>query len=149
MCGIVGYIGEKKAKPILISGITRLEYRGYDSSGMSIIENDKILSEKSVGRISELEKKIDGKFNESSLGIVHTRWATHGAPTIENAHPHYDCSGKIAIVHNGIIENYNYLKAKLKSEGHRFTSQTDSEVLAHLIESHFEGVFEDATRKRL
>ncbi|MCP4255544.1 MAG: glutamine--fructose-6-phosphate transaminase (isomerizing) [Candidatus Scalindua sp.] len=149
MCGIVGYIGAKKAKPILISGITRLEYRGYDSSGMSIIEDEKIFSERSVGRISELEKKIDGKFNESSLGIVHTRWATHGAPTIENAHPHCDCSGKLAIVHNGIIENYNYLKAKLESEGHRFTSQTDSEVLAHLIESYFEGVLEDATRKAL
>ncbi len=149
MCGIVGYIGENKAKPILINGITRLEYRGYDSSGMSIIEDEKIFNEKSVGRISELETKIDGKFNKGSLGIVHTRWATHGAPTIENAHPHYDCSGKIAIVHNGIIENYNYLKAKLENEGHRFTSQTDSEVLAHLIESHFEGILEDATRKAL
>jgi glucosamine--fructose-6-phosphate aminotransferase (isomerizing) len=116
---------------------------------MSIIEDEKILSERSVGRISELEKKIDGKFNESSLGIVHTRWATHGAPTIENAHPHHDCSSKIAIVHNGIIENYNYLKSKLEAEGHKFTSQTDSEVLAHLIESHFKGVLEDATRAAL
>ncbi len=149
MCGIVGYIGEKKAKPILINGITRLEYRGYDSSGISIIEDQKIINEKSVGRINELEKKIEGMFNKGSIGIVHTRWATHGAPTIENAHPHFDCSGKIAIVHNGIIENYNYLKAKLENEGHQFKSQTDSEVLAHLIESYFEGVLEDAARKAL
>ncbi len=149
MCGIVGYIGEKKARPILINGITRLEYRGYDSSGISIIEDEKIINQKSVGRISELEKKIEGMFQKGSLGIVHTRWATHGPPTIENAHPHFDCSGKIAIVHNGIIENYNYLKAKLEKKGHQFTSQTDSEVLAHLIESYFEGVLEDAARRAL
>ena len=149
MCGIVGYIGDNKAAPILINGIRRLEYRGYDSSGISIIENNKVLSEKSVGFISELEKKIDGKFSEGTLGIVHTRWATHGAPTIENAHPHIDCTGKISIVHNGIIENYNYLKAKLTNEGHTFKSETDSEVIAHLIESYFEGTLEDAVRMAL
>ena len=149
MCGIVGYIGDNKAAPILINGIRRLEYRGYDSSGISIIEGDRIFSEKSVGFISELEKKIDGKFREGTLGIVHTRWATHGAPTIENAHPHIDCTGKISIVHNGIIENYNYLKAKLKKEGHSFKSETDSEVIAHLIESYFEGTLEDAVRLAL
>ncbi|MCR4288956.1 MAG: glutamine--fructose-6-phosphate transaminase (isomerizing) [Candidatus Scalindua sp.] len=149
MCGIVGYIGNNKAAPILINGIRRLEYRGYDSSGISIIEGNKIFSEKSVGFISELEKKIDGKFREGTLGIIHTRWATHGAPTIENAHPHFDCTGNIAIVHNGIIENYNYLKAKLKKEGHSFKSETDSEVIAHLIESYFEGTLEDAVRLAL
>ncbi len=149
MCGIVGYIGENKARPILMNGIKRLEYRGYDSSGISLIEDDKILCEKSVGFISELEKKLNGKFNEGTLGIVHTRWATHGAPTFENAHPHLDCKGKISIVHNGIIENYNYLKAKLEKDGHTFKSETDSEVLAHLIESYFEGVLEDAVRKAL
>lgn len=149
MCGIVGYIGENKAGPILINGIKRLEYRGYDSSGISIFENNKILCEKSVGFVSELEKKINGKFNEGTLGIVHTRWATHGAPTIENAHPHNDCTGKISIVHNGIIENYNYLKEKLEKEGHTFKSETDSEVFAHLIESYFEGVLEDAVRMAL
>jgi glucosamine--fructose-6-phosphate aminotransferase (isomerizing) len=149
MCGIVGYIGDKKARPILINGIKRLEYRGYDSSGISIIEDDKMLCEKSVGFISELEKKINGKFNEGTLGIVHTRWATHGAPTIVNAHPHIDCTGKISIVHNGIIENYNYLKTKLEKEGHAFKSETDSEVLAHLIEYYFEGVLEDAVRTAL
>ncbi|KHE92008.1 MAG: glucosamine/fructose-6-phosphate aminotransferase [Candidatus Scalindua brodae] len=149
MCGIVGYIGDNKAAPILINGIRRLEYRGYDSSGISIIEGNKIFSEKSVGFISELEKKIDGKFREGTLGIVHTRWATHGAPTIDNAHPHIDCTGKISVVHNGIIENYNYLKAKLKKEGHSFKSETDSEVIAHLIESYFEGTLEDAVRLAL
>ncbi len=149
MCGIVGYIGENKARPILMNGIKRLEYRGYDSSGISIIEDGKLLCEKSVGFVSELEKKISGKFNEGTSGIVHTRWATHGAPTIENAHPHIDCSGKISIVHNGIIENYNYLKAKLEKEGHTFTSETDSEVIAHLIESHYDGVLEDAVRMAL
>ncbi len=149
MCGIVGYIGDKKAAPILINGIRRLEYRGYDSSGISIIENNKMFCEKSVGFISELEKKIDGKFNEGTVGIVHTRWATHGAPTIENAHPHLDCTGNISIVHNGIIENYNYLRSKLKKEGHVFKSETDSEVIAHLVESHFDGVLEDAVRAAL
>ncbi len=149
MCGIVGYIGDKKAAPILINGIRRLEYRGYDSSGISIIENNKMFCEKSVGFISELEKKIDGKFAEGTVGIVHTRWATHGAPTIENAHPHLDCTGNISIVHNGIIENYNYLRSKLKKEGHVFKSETDSEVIAHLVESHFEGVLEDAVRAAL
>jgi glutamine--fructose-6-phosphate transaminase (EC 2.6.1.16) len=149
MCGIVGYIGDNKAAPILINGIRRLEYRGYDSSGISIIEGNKIFSEKATGFIDELEKKIDGKFREGTLGIVHTRWATHGAPTIDNAHPHIDCAGKISIVHNGIIENYNYLKAKLKKEGHSFKSETDSEVIAHLIESYFEGTLEDAVRLAL
>jgi len=149
MCGIVGYIGDKRAAPILINGIKRLEYRGYDSSGISIIENNRLLSEKSVGFVSELEKKVDGKFNEGTVGIVHTRWATHGAPTIENAHPHLDCTGKISVVHNGIIENYNYLRSKLKSEGHTFKSETDSEVVAHLIESYFEGTLEDAVRLAL
>lgn len=149
MCGIVGYIGEKKARPILLNGIKRLEYRGYDSSGISLIEDGKILCEKSVGFVSELERKLDGRFEEGTIGIVHTRWATHGAPTIENAHPHNDCKGMISIVHNGIIENYNYLKAKLEKEGHSFKSETDSEVIAHLIESHFDGILEDAVRLAL
>ena len=149
MCGIVGYIGEKIARPILINGIKRLEYRGYDSAGISIVNDNKMVCMKSVGFIDELEKKIDGRFDEGTLGIVHTRWATHGAPTIENAHPHFDCSGRIAIVHNGIIENYNYLKAKLEKEGHFFKSETDSEVIAHLIESYFEETLEDAVRRAL
>jgi glucosamine--fructose-6-phosphate aminotransferase (isomerizing) len=149
MCGIVGYIGENKARPILINGIRRLEYRGYDSAGLSIIKDSEIICAKSVGFIDELEKKLNGKFDGGTLGIVHTRWATHGAPTVENAHPHCDCTGNISIVHNGIIENYNYLKAKLEKEGHIFKSETDSEVIAHLIESYFEGKLEDAVRSAL
>ena len=149
MCGIVGYIGENKARPVLMNGIRRLEYRGYDSAGISIINDNKMVSERSVGFVDELEKKLNGKFDEGTLGIVHTRWATHGAPTVENAHPHCDCTGNISIVHNGIIENYNYLKAKLEKEGHIFKSETDSEVIAHLIESHFEGELEDAVRRAL
>ncbi len=149
MCGIVGYIGENKARPILINGIRRLEYRGYDSAGLSVIKDNEIICEKSVGYVDELDKKMDSRFNECTIGIVHTRWATHGAPTVENAHPHCDCSGKISIVHNGIIENYNYLKAKLEKEGHIFKSETDSEVIAHLIESYFEGEIEDAVRRAL
>jgi glutamine---fructose-6-phosphate transaminase (isomerizing) len=146
MCGIVGYIGEKEAKLLLIEGLKRLEYRGYDSAGIAVIDGNRMVSERSVGRICELEKRIKSKFNGSTIGIVHTRWATHGAPTVENAHPHVDCSGKIAVVHNGIIENYNYLKAKLKREGHKFKSETDSEVIAHLIESYFNDNIEDAVR---
>ncbi|MDP6924581.1 MAG: glutamine--fructose-6-phosphate transaminase (isomerizing) [Candidatus Scalindua sp.] len=149
MCGIVGYIGDKRAAPILINGIKRLEYRGYDSSGISIIENDTIHCERSVGFISELEKKVDGQFNDGTVGIVHTRWATHGAPTIENAHPHLDCTGKISVVHNGIIENHNYLRARLENAGHSFKSETDTEVVAHLIESYFDGALEDAVRLAL
>lgn len=137
MCGIVGYIGKREAKPLLIEGIKRLEYRGYDSAGIAVIDGNQMVSERSVGRICELEKKIKSKFNGSTIGIVHTRWATHGAPTVENAHPHVDCKGKIAVVHNGIIENYNYLKTKLQRQGHKFKSETDSEVIAHLIESYF------------
>ncbi len=146
MCGIVGYIGEKEAKAVLIEGIKRLEYRGYDSAGIAVIDGKEMICEKSVGRICELEKSIMGKLNGSTMGIVHTRWATHGAPTVENAHPHVDCSKKIAVVHNGIIENCNYLKAKLQKEGHKFRSETDSEVIAHLIESYFSGNIEDAVR---
>ncbi len=149
MCGIVGYIGENKARPVLMNGIRRLEYRGYDSAGISIINDNKMVSERSVGFVEELEKKLNGKFDKGTLGIVHTRWATHGAPTVENAHPHCDCTGNISIVHNGIIENYNYLKAKLEKEGHIFKSETDSEVIAHLIESYFEGELEDAVRRAL
>jgi glucosamine--fructose-6-phosphate aminotransferase (isomerizing) len=146
MCGIVGYIGEKEAKAVLIEGIKRLEYRGYDSAGIAVIDGKEMICEKSVGRICELEKSIMGKLNGSTMGIVHTRWATHGAPTVENAHPHVDCSKKIAVVHNGIIENCNYLKVKLQREGHKFRSETDSEVIAHLIESYFSGNIEDAVR---
>jgi glucosamine--fructose-6-phosphate aminotransferase (isomerizing) len=138
MCGIVGYIGKNKAYPILIDGLKRLEYRGYDSAGFAIL-NSKIVVEKSVGKIIALEEKVGGKEINGHLGIAHTRWATHGQPTIQNAHPHSDCSGKIWIVHNGIIENYRELKEYLEKKGHIFKSETDSEVVAHLLEDIYEG----------
>ena len=149
MCGIVGYIGKNKAKSILVEGIKKLEYRGYDSSGIAVIEDNKIVCKKAVGRISELEKVLGGNCERSHIGIIHTRWATHGSPKHKNAHPHVDCHDRIALVHNGIIENYNYLKTKLESMGHIFKSETDTEVIAHLIESHFEGDLVYAVRNAL
>ncbi len=133
MCGIVGYIGKRKAVPILIEGLNRLEYRGYDSAGLSVINKGKIKSFKSVGRVSELEKKIKDNLL-GQIGIAHTRWATHGKPSQKNCHPHYSCEKDIHIVHNGIIENYDELKKQLIKKGHQFKSDTDSEVIAHLIE---------------
>jgi len=138
MCGIVGYIGKKQALPIIIEGIKRLEYRGYDSSGIAVINNDtELIIHKREGKIIDLERSIPNDKNFiSHLGIAHTRWATHGQPTTTNAHPHTDCSGSIAVVHNGIIENYQVLRKSLEKRNHSFKSDTDTEVLAHLIE-HF------------
>jgi len=136
MCGIVAYVGKKNVQRVLIEGLKRLEYRGYDSSGVAVINGKDLEVIKSVGRVSDLEKKI--KPNKSSLGISHTRWATHGEPTIVNAHPHLSCKKDIALVHNGIIENYQELKSELKKKGHVFLSDTDTEVLTHLIESYYE-----------
>ncbi len=138
MCGIVGYIGKKQALPIIIEGIKRLEYRGYDSSGIAVINNDtELIIHKREGKIIDLERSIPNDKNFiSHLGIAHTRWATHGPPTTTNAHPHSDCYGKIAVVHNGIIENYQVLRKSLEKRNHSFKSDTDTEVLAHLIE-HF------------
>jgi len=149
MCGIVGYIGHQRAVKILLDGIKRLEYRGYDSSGMAFIENNSLHCEKAVGKIAELEKKFSGNTFNTNMGIVHTRWATHGAPTLSNAHPHLDCRNEIAVVHNGIIENYDYLKLKLEKDGHVFKSETDTEVLAHLIEKYFHDNLETAVMKAL
>ena len=134
MCGIVGYVGDDQALPILLSGMQKLEYRGYDSAGVAVI-NGTMSVERKAGRLSELLGALEGNTIEGSIGIGHTRWATHGAPTDGNAHPHRDCSGKIAIVHNGIIENHHVLRERLVAEGHTFTSETDTEVAAHLIES--------------
>ena len=149
MCGIVGYIGHKETIKVLLDGIKRLEYRGYDSSGIAVIENGTLRCEKAVGKIAELEKKINGNNIHANMGIAHTRWATHGAPTIENAHPHIDCKNEIAVVHNGIIENYDYLKTRLVREGHIFRSETDTEVLAHLIEKYFHDNLEMAVMEAL
>lgn len=134
MCGIVGYIGQQKAAPILIEGLKRLEYRGYDSAGLSVIENNKLYTVKSVGKVVELENKCGEKELVGTIGISHTRWATHGKPCDKNSHPHGDCQGNISLVHNGIIENYRELKKFLQRKKHKFSSETDSEVIAHLIE---------------
>lgn len=144
MCGIVGYIGNKEAGKVLLDGIKRLEYRGYDSSGIACIENGTLRYEKAVGEVVELENKLNANPISANMGIVHTRWATHGAPTVENAHPHMDCRCEIAVVHNGIIENYDYLTSYLEQRGHIFRSQTDTEVLAHLIEENLTDNLEEA-----
>lgn len=149
MCGIVGYIGNRDSLPILISGLKRLEYRGYDSSGVAVMQPEGIWMRKRQGKITQLELEIEAEHPFSTTGIGHTRWATHGAPTRENAHPHLSCENKIAIVHNGIIENYAVLKDELAAAGHSFLSQTDTEVLAHLIEYYYRGDLADAVRAAL
>ena len=137
MCGIVGYVGKREAVPILLNGLKRLEYRGYDSAGISTIRNGKIEICKQKGKIQELEKTLCHVELDGNIGIAHTRWATHGEPTKNNAHPHTDCTGKIALIHNGIIENYSALKKELQERGHIFKTETDTEVLAHLIEENY------------
>ncbi|PIX90730.1 MAG: glutamine--fructose-6-phosphate transaminase (isomerizing) [Candidatus Moranbacteria bacterium CG_4_10_14_3_um_filter_44_15] len=150
MCGIVGYIGKREALPILMDGLKRLEYRGYDSAGFSVANGDRIVTEKAIGKVAELENKINEKDIPGNLGIAHTRWATHGKPSERNAHPHRDCSKKIFLVHNGIIENYKELKHDLEKAGHKFSSETDTEVLAHLIEEYSKQVpFEEAVWRTL
>ena len=149
MCGIVGYVGMQESVPILLEGLRRLEYRGYDSAGVAILNGDGIKIEKAAGKIGVLEKKIAAAHPVGTLGIAHTRWATHGEPNTVNAHPHTDCKGRLAVVHNGIIENYSTLKTALQKEGHRFTTDTDTEVLAHLIEKFFEGNLEKAVASAL
>jgi glucosamine--fructose-6-phosphate aminotransferase (isomerizing) len=135
MCGIVGYIGPKTATPLLIEGLKRLEYRGYDSAGIATMNGAGLESRKAKGKISMLEAVVEGSPVHGTIGIAHTRWATHGAPNECNAHPHHDCTGTIAVVHNGIIENYGALRQMLIQQGHKFESETDTEVLAHLIEA--------------
>lgn len=137
MCGIVGYIGTKKCVPILLEGLKRLEYRGYDSAGLALIKDGKLVIEKKAGKVADLAVMIEGKELSASLGIGHTRWATHGEPDDLNAHPHWDCQGEIAIIHNGIIENYATLKKKLLQDGHQIRTATDTEVLVHLIEEMY------------
>jgi len=148
MCGIIGYLGDNNCVPILIEGLKRLEYRGYDSAGISVITKDEIKTIKKTGKIINLEKNIPDNL-KSNLGIGHTRWATHGKVSDENAHPHLSFNKKFAIVHNGIIENYAYHKVKLIEEGFQFRSETDSEVIAYLIEKNYNGSFEEAFYKTL
>src|SRR5688572_11449675 len=150
MCGIVGYIGKRPAMPILIRGLRSLEYRGYDSAGVAYPEAAGVKVIKAPGRIDKLVERVDGAAeNHATSGIAHTRWATHGAPTEDNAHPHTDCTGKIALVHNGIIENFSELKLWLEKSGHAFVSETDTEVLAHLVEEYYEGDLVAALRASL
>jgi glutamine---fructose-6-phosphate transaminase (isomerizing) len=150
MCGIVGYIGDREVTPLLIEGLRRLEYRGYDSAGITIADNGRLVTRKAVGKISDLEERLNSNgLPAADYGIAHTRWATHGAPNETNAHPHIDCSGEIALVHNGIIENAGTLKKKLISLGHEFRTETDTEVIAHLIEETYEDSLEEAVRAAL
>ena len=149
MCGIVGYIGFRQALPVLLDGLKKLEYRGYDSSGVSLLNAGKIKTAKAVGKIRELEKKLENEDFQGFLGICHTRWATHGEPTEANAHPHVSANGKISVVHNGIIENYALLKKRLQADGVQFVSETDTEVLAHWIAKYYKGDLGKAVLKAL
>ena len=147
MCGIVGYIGTHRAVPIILEGLKRLEYRGYDSAGLAVYcENGDLAIRRAQGKLRNLEESMRMNPVDGSYGIGHTRWATHGRPTEENAHPHRDCKGDIVVVHNGIVENYLALKQQLQHEGHVFKTETDTEIIAHLVEKHFEGNLEEAVR---
>jgi glucosamine--fructose-6-phosphate aminotransferase (isomerizing) len=147
MCGIVGYIGTRKAVPIILEGLKRLEYRGYDSAGLAVYcDGDQLAIRRASGKLRNLEESIRMSPVDGAFGIGHTRWATHGRPTEENAHPHRDCKGDIVVVHNGIVENYLALKQQLQSEGHQFKTETDTEIIAHLVEKYFKGNLEAAVR---
>ena len=149
MCGIIGYIGNKNVGPIIMEGLRKLEYRGYDSAGLATIHKGKLFIAKCKGRISDLESLLKKRPLMGNVGLGHTRWATHGKPSTINAHPHADSLGRIAVVHNGIIENFNELKKDLEKEGYRFVSETDTEVVAHLISKFYRGNLEEALRKAL
>ncbi|HEX7024485.1 MAG TPA: glutamine--fructose-6-phosphate aminotransferase, partial [Gemmatimonadales bacterium] len=149
MCGIVGYVGPRQASPILIDGLRRMEYRGYDSAGVAVINGDGIKIRKAAGKLSVLVDKLRTETPAGTVGVGHTRWATHGAPTTPNAHPHLDQSGRIAVIHNGIIENAAVIRKALEKHGHTFKSETDTEVLAHLIGAYYEGNLERAVAAAL
>src|SRR6266496_614516 len=153
MCGIVGYVGNKQVVPLLIDGLRKLEYRGYDSAGIAVVnEHHDLEIRRAEGKLRNLEETIRLSPLDGTYGIGHTRWATHGRPTEENAHPHRDCSGRIVVVHNGIIENYLRLKEQLRKTDHQFVTETDTEIIAHLIEEYlrhgdsFEKAVRDATQ---
>lgn len=147
MCGVVGYVGSRPATPIILEGLKKLEYRGYDSSGVAVLDKDGLKVEKKMGRLAELEKALSGREIGATIGIGHTRWATHGRPSDVNAHPHTSNDGRIAVVHNGIIENYLQLREWLSSMGHVFKSETDTEVIPHLIEHFYKGDLIEAVQK--
>ena len=148
MCGIVGYLGDRQAAPILIDGLRRLEYRGYDSAGLAVLDPESLLPAvtKSDDKVADLIRRLAGGLPAGNLGIAHTRWATHGRPSLANAHPHTDCAGRISVVHNGIIENFTELRQELIAEGHHFVSETDSEVVPHLVEKYYRGDLLSAVR---
>src|SRR5215204_1442990 len=150
MCGIIGYIGNRPVLPVLIDGLRRLEYRGYDSAGVAVVRNGQIELRRSAGKLARLEAVIDADPIDGEYGVGHTRWATHGRPTEENAHPHRDCTGRIVVVHNGIIENYLELKQELQKQGHQFKTETDTEIVAHLVEREMrDDGLEQAVRRAL
>src|ERR1700682_3981960 len=150
MCGIIGYIGSKDVVPVLIEGLRRLEYRGYDSAGVAVVHDGAVDLRRSAGKLSKLEDFIRLNPLSGEYGVGHTRWATHGRPTEENAHPHRDCTGKIVVVHNGIIENYLDLKQQLQDQGHTFVTETDTEIVAHLVEREMrDDGLENAVRRAL
>src|SRR3954449_5523212 len=134
MCGIIGYIGSKQVVPVLVDGLRRLEYRGYDSAGVAVVCDGEVDIRRSAGKLVNLETAIANDPIHGEYGLGHTRWATHGRPTEENAHPHRDCTGRVVVVHNGIIENYLALKRELQAGGHRCVTETDTEIVAHLVE---------------
>src|SRR5438477_11433623 len=147
MCGIIGYVGTREAKPLLLGGLRRLEYRGYDSAGIALREDDRLDYVRAVGNLQNLVDAAGPNGSNARHGLGHTRWATHGAVTEQNAHPLTGCDdGKLAIVLNGIVENYRELKGALEAEGHAFSSDTDAEVVAHLIERHYQGNLTEAVR---
>jgi glucosamine--fructose-6-phosphate aminotransferase (isomerizing) len=149
MCGIVGYVGGRDAVPLILDGLRRLEYRGYDSAGIAVVSAGVLERRRAAGKLGRLAASLAADPLRGEWGVGHTRWATHGRPTEENAHPHQDCAGRIVVVHNGIVENHLELKHRLAADGHRFVSQTDTEVVAHLVESHYRGSLELATREAL
>lgn len=150
MCGIVGYVGKRRVVPVLLEGLRRLEYRGYDSAGIVYLKDNELCKYRCEGKLAKLEAIVDEAIVvKAHIGLGHTRWATHGAPTTENAHPHTDCSGRLVVVHNGIIENYHSLREELKSQGHHFSSETDTEVIAHLIEENLQEDLVQAVRDAL
>ena len=151
MCGIIGYIGQRQAADILLDGLRSLEYRGYDSAGIAVLDRGELTVAKRAGKLRTLEAALEGKKPAGSTGIGHTRWATHGAPNEQNAHPHQDCSGEIVVIHNGIVENYLALREELRRHGHRFASDTDTEVIPHLVETYLDECcsFSDAVRRTI
>jgi glucosamine--fructose-6-phosphate aminotransferase (isomerizing) len=149
MCGIIGYVGPQDVVPIIVNSLKKLEYRGYDSAGIAVIEEGRINRRRVKGKIAELEKSLTEDPLKGRYGLGHTRWATHGRPSEENAHPHQDCTGSLVVVHNGIIENYLSIKDMLKQEGHTFQTETDTEIIAHLIEKYYENSLEEAVQKAL